>query len=163
MRGYFGIGIEFTKNKKNIGTLWRSAMLFNSAFVYTLGMRYKWQPTDTLKAYRHVPLFEYSSLDELLQSFPKDAELVGVEMTEDAADIVDFIHPRQCIYLLGTEDTGLTPEALAKCHKVIKLPGRRSMNVSVAGSLVLYDRFLKESLRINQRDIVSFKERMELR
>jgi len=143
MRGYFGIGIEYTKNKKNIGTLWRSALLFNASFVFTLGMRYKWQPTDTYKTWRHVPLFQYFSLDELIAALPKDAQLVGIEMTEDAIDILDFSHPQRCVYLLGTEDTGLSPEALSRCHHIIKLPGFRSMNVSVAGSLVLYDRYLK--------------------
>ena len=150
MRGYFGIGIEYTKSKKNIGTLWRSALLFKSAFVFTLGMRYKWKPADTYKTWRHVPLFQFQSLDELIQSMPKDAQLVGIEMTEDAIDIIDFDHPKQCIYLLGTEDKGLSAEALSRCDKIIKLPGVRSMNVSVAGSLVLYDRYLKANLRLQK-------------
>lgn len=147
MRGYFGIGIEYTKCKKNIGTLWRSALLFNASFVFTLGMKYTWRPTDTYKTWRHVPLFQYPSLDELIASMPKDAQLIGIEMTEDAIDLLDFNHPQRCVYLLGTEDTGLSAGTLARCHHIIKLPGVRSMNVSVAGSLVLYDRYLKNEFR----------------
>jgi tRNA G18 (ribose-2'-O)-methylase SpoU len=64
-------------------------------------------------------------------------------MTEDAINILDFDHPQRCIYLLGTEDTGLSAEALERCDHIIKLPGARSMNVSVAGALVLYDRYFK--------------------
>lgn len=143
MRGYFGIGIYHSKSKRNIGTLWRSALLFNASFVFTIQMRYKWQPADTYKTWRHVPFFHYENETDFVNHIPHDCTLVGVELTADATGITTFKHPERCIYLLGAEDTGLPPELLALCHKVIKLPGKYSMNVSTAGSIILYDRFLK--------------------
>jgi len=29
------------------------------------------------------------------------------------------------------------------CHQVVRLPGERSLNVAVAGSIVIYDRITK--------------------
>lgn len=145
MRGYFGIGIFHNKSKRNIGTLWRSAQLFDASFVFTIQMRYKWQPSDTQKTWRTVPFFHYEQMDDFTQHIPRDCDLIGVELTDEATDIVEFKHPRRCIYLLGAEDTGLPPEILAMCKKVIKLPGKHSMNVSTAGSIVLYDRYIKDA------------------
>ena len=40
VRGYFGIGIENAKSRKNVGNLFRSAMNFNADFIFTIGDRY---------------------------------------------------------------------------------------------------------------------------
>lgn len=65
MRGYFGIGIINGKTPENLGTLWRSANLYGAAFIFTVGKRYKRQSSDTPNTPRHIPLFEYQSLDDL--------------------------------------------------------------------------------------------------
>lgn len=72
-----------------------------------------------------------------------DCTLVGVELVGEAEDIMDFKHPKRAVYLLGAEDKGLLPEVLALCKQVVKLPGKYSMNVSHAGSLIMYDRYAK--------------------
>ena len=48
--------------------------------------------------------------------------------------------------LLGAEDHGLSKAALARCQHLVQLPGRASLNVAVAGSIVLYDRHAKAVL-----------------
>jgi tRNA G18 (ribose-2'-O)-methylase SpoU len=144
MAGYVGIGIFHNKSKRNIGTLWRSAQLFNAAFVFTIQMRYKWQPSDVLKTWRNIPFFHYDDLEDFKQHLPYDSELIGIELTDEAMDIITFKHPKRCVYLLGAEDTGLPVEILKQCNSIIKLPGKYSMNVSTAGSIVLYDRYVKE-------------------
>jgi len=78
MAGFFGIGIYYSKSKRNIGTLWSSAQLFEASFIYTILKRYNWQPTDTLKSYRHVPLFHHEDLTHFVESLPKACELIGV-------------------------------------------------------------------------------------
>jgi tRNA G18 (ribose-2'-O)-methylase SpoU len=142
-RGYFAIGIEHTKTKENIGTLWRSAYLYGASFIFTIGKRYKYQASDTPKAHRHMPLFHFDSIDQI--PIPKDCAVVGVEMTETSIELEKYKHAERCIYLLGAEDHGLSKEALDMCDYVIQIPCLRdqSMNVSVAGSIVLYDRFNK--------------------
>jgi tRNA G18 (ribose-2'-O)-methylase SpoU len=143
MAEYFGIGIYYNKCKRNIGTLWRSAQLFEASQVFTILMRYKRRPIDTSKTWRNVPFFHHESLVSFHQNLPKDCTLVGVELTSDAIDIIDFVHPKRAIYLLGAEDSGLPEEILTHCDMIIKLPGKHSMNVSTTGSLVIYDRYFK--------------------
>jgi tRNA G18 (ribose-2'-O)-methylase SpoU len=143
-RGYFGIGIEHTKTEQNVGTLWRSAQLMGASFIFTIGRRYKKQASDTSKTWRTVPLYNYDTFNQFYSSMPHDCMLIGVELDERAHPIKTFVHPERCIYLLGAEDNGLTKQAITACHSLIVLPGDHSMNVSVAGSIVMYDRITKQ-------------------
>lgn len=142
-RGFFGIGIQNTKNILNIGTLWRSASIMGASFIFTIGNRYKRQASDTMESWRHIPLYNYASFDDFYKSLPYDCRLIGIELDERSISIDKFLHPERCIYLLGAEDNGLTSEALNKCHQIIQLPGNYCLNVSVAGSIVMYDRVIK--------------------
>ena len=144
-RGFFGIGIFHPKTEMNVGTLWRSAHLYGAAFIFTVGQRYKKQPTDTSKAWRHVPLVNYASLDDLVEHLPHATELIGVELDERAKPLHEFRHPETAVYLLGAEDHGLSREAIERCHRLVQVPtiGANSLNVATAGSIVLYDRHVR--------------------
>ena len=139
-RGYFGIGIYHTKNILNVGTLWRSANLFGAAFLFTIGKRYKRQASDTLNSTLHIPLYEYDSFEEFLTNRPKDCLLIGVEQCENSKDVTALEHPERAIYILGAEDKGLPDEILAKCNRIISIDTPASLNVAVAGSIIMYDR-----------------------
>jgi len=142
-RGYFGIGIQNTKTEANIGTLWRSASIMGASFIFTIGRRYKKQASDTMVSWRHIPLYTYETFEEFHKSMPYDCQLVGIELDSKSTPISAFKHPERAIYLLGAEDHGLTDEALKKCIHIVQLPGDYCMNVSVAGSIVMYDRLIK--------------------
>lgn len=142
-RGYFGIGIQNGKTPENLGTLWRSADLLGASFIFTIGKRYKKQASDTMKSYRNIPLYNYDTFEDFYKALPYDCRLVGVELHETSIPIQNFVHPERCIYLLGAEDNGLSKEAIEKSHLIVQIPGRHSMNVSVAGSIVIYDRLIK--------------------
>jgi tRNA G18 (ribose-2'-O)-methylase SpoU len=75
--------------------------------------------------------------------------LIGIELHKNSIPLIEYEHPKQACYLLGAEDSGLTKEAINACQDLIILPGERSMNVSVAGSIVLYDRVSKKSVGKN--------------
>jgi tRNA G18 (ribose-2'-O)-methylase SpoU len=146
--GYFGIGIENTKDYQNIGTLYRSAFIMGASFIFTIGKRYQKQCSDTVKAWRNIPLYAYETFDEFYNAMPYDCRLIGVELDERSKPIAKFSHPKRCIYLLGAEDVGLSKEALSKCHELVQLPGDYCLNVSVAGSIVMYDRQAKQASKI---------------
>ena len=65
-------------------------------------------------------------------------------MVDSATPIKNFKHPNQACYLLGGEKDGLSLEAIEKCNEIVYLPGERSLNVSVAGSIVIFDRIMKK-------------------
>lgn len=91
-RGYFGIGIYHPKTTENIGTLWRSAHNFGADFIFTIGKRYKQQASDTTKAQRHIPLFEYRSFEDFKEHLPSGCQMVFIEQTDGAKDLKDTCH-----------------------------------------------------------------------
>lgn len=142
-RGYFGIGIEHHLSDHNIGTLWRSAYNLGASFIFTIGRKYKKQSSDTRKAYRSIPLFQYDDFEDFYNSFPKDCRLVGIEITDNSEDVTEFKHPERCVYLLGSEGQGLTQEAMEHCHFIVEIPTKHCINVAMSGTIVMYDRLTK--------------------
>ena len=140
-RGYFGIGVFKSKSHINIGTLWRSANIFGADFIFTVGQRYSKQHSDTYKTPRHVPLFFFKDIDDLIDHLPDSCPLVGVEMDDRAKNLWTYRHKERACYILGAEDHGLNEDVLNRCHYLIKLPGERSLNVATAGSIVMYHRY----------------------
>lgn len=143
MRGYFGIGIYHVKNEENIGTLWRSANILGADFIFTIGKRYSKQCSDTMNTPKHIPLFHYADWDDFFAHVPYGCPVVAIELARNSVPIRNYVHRERCIYLLGAEDHGIPPEILDRCHEVVQLPGDYCMNVSTAGSIVMYDRVNK--------------------
>ncbi len=142
-RGFFGIGIVGGKSTANVGTLWRSGFVLGAGFLFTAGARYPRQRSDTVKAWRHVPFFEFETADDLFDNMPAETVPVAVELAADARPLASYRHPERCCYLLGAEDVGLPAGVLERCRDVVQLPGWRCLNVAVAGSVVMYDRIVK--------------------
>ena len=71
-RGYYGIGIQDVKSAENVGTLWRSAFIFGASFIFTIGNRYKRQASDTTQAWRHIPLYNYETINDFYKMMPYD-------------------------------------------------------------------------------------------
>lgn len=146
MRGYFAIGIDGVSKPGNMGNLIRTAHGFGAAFVFAIRPRYGAGEsdslakvgTDTSKTAEHVPFYEYDSVDELV--LPRGCLLVGIEITDEATDLPSFRHPAKAAYILGSERFSLSPEIIALCDHVIKIPTKFSLNVATAGAIVMYDR-----------------------
>lgn len=72
----------------------------------------------------------------------RGAWVVGVELAEDAIRLADLpAAPRRTVIVLGHEQTGIPAEALDLLDDVVEIPmigTGASLNVAVAGSLVLY-------------------------
>lgn len=149
MRGYFGIAMYHAKHETNVGTLWRSAHTYGAAFIATVGRRYVKQSSDTCKTPLSTPLHHYVDMMDLLQHLPHGCRLVGVELDSRAVPLTRYQHPHNALYLMGAEDYGLTAAVRDACHDLVQIPtpGPMSLNVSVAGSLVMADRFAKTSVR----------------
>ena len=143
--GFFGIGILNNVNELNIGTLWRSAYVLGASFIFTIDRKYKTQSSDVSAAWTKIPLYHYETFTDFKCHLPFSTKIIGVEMGEGAVAIGQFEHPDMAVYLLGNEQRGLSKKITEQCHSLIKLPGEFSMNVAVAGSIVMYDRNNKEN------------------
>ena len=152
MRGYFGIGIYQSKNIHNIGTLWRSAHNFGANFMFVIGNRYKRQSSDTTKAWRSIPFFEFQTFDDFWQKLPKECTLTGVEQCQRSRSVDETCHDERTVYLLGAEDHGLPENIIEKCHRIVHIETPMCLNVSTAGSIIMYDRKIKQKLKaLNQK------------
>ena len=143
MKGYFGIGVEGVSKAMNVGTLFRTAHAFGASFVFTLRARYDRREgahTDTSDTPRSVPTYNFADLEAFC--LPQGCRLVGVEITDQAIELPSFRHPRQAAYILGAEREGLSADVQSICDYVVKIPTRFSVNLGVAGALIMYDRQL---------------------
>lgn len=142
----FAIGVDHPKLEVNIGTLFRSAHAFGAALLFTVSRRYepKKERGDTVKSWRSIPMLHFKDWDAARDHFPFAWVPVGVEIgREDAEDLRQYKHPACAIYILGSEDGGLSNAAANVCRDIVVIPSKRCLNVAVAGSIVMYDRSAK--------------------
>ena len=143
MRGYFGIGVEGISKPANVGAVLRTAHAFGASFVFTIAPDTDiaaFRASDTSETIKNVPFYAYPDIDSL--DLPKGCDLVGIELMDDSIELPSFRHPRRAAYVLGPERGGLSPELVARCSHVVKIPTRFSINLSLAGALVMYDRLI---------------------
>ena len=143
MKGYFGIGVMGVSKAMNVGTLFRTAHAFGASFVFTVNAQYNRREgghSDTSDTPLSVPTHHFKDLQDF--RLPVGCRLVGIEITEDAIELPSFRHPRQAAYILGAEREGLPADLLERCDHIIKIPMRFSVNLGIAGALVLYDRLI---------------------
>ena len=139
-RGYFAIGVEGVSKAVNLGNLLRSAHAFGASFAFTIGADARAMDTvaDTSKAPGHLPLYHWPSIADL--HLPRGCRLVGIELLDEAVDLPAFAHPPQAAYVLGRERGMLSPELIARCHHIVRIPTHFSLNLATAGAIVMYDR-----------------------
>ena len=87
-----------------------------------------------------MPTYNFADLEAF--RLPQGCRLVGVEITDEAIELPSFRHPRQAAYILGAEREGLSADVQSLCDYVVKIPTRFSVNLGVAGALIMYDRLL---------------------
>jgi tRNA G18 (ribose-2'-O)-methylase SpoU len=142
MRGYFAVGVDGVSKAMNLGNLLRIAHAFGASFFFTVAGRVKLADaqSDTSDAAGHLPVYQFASVEEL--KLPQGCTLVGIEITDEAVELPSFHHPLRAAYVLGSERLSLSPAMLQRCQHVVKIPTRFSINVGMAGAIVLYDRML---------------------
>lgn len=144
MRGYFGIGAEGISKPMNLGNLVRSAHAFGASFIFLIDAHYtvRGALSDTSQAEKQLPLYSFEGVAEL--SLPRGCALIGVELLDEAIELPSFRHPLNAAYVFGPERSALSPEMVARCDHVVRIPTRFCINLAVAGALVMYDRMLSQ-------------------
>jgi tRNA G18 (ribose-2'-O)-methylase SpoU len=142
LRGYFGVGIEGVSKPMNLGNLVRIAHAFDASFFFSVAPRLKLSDanSDTSNAEGQLPFYAFEKPQDF--RLPLGCRLVGVEITDDALELPRFRHPMRAAYVFGAERYSLSPQMLALCEFVVKIPTRFSINVGMAGAIVLYDRLV---------------------
>jgi len=118
-RGFFWIGIVDGFIRYNVGTLWRTAYSLGANQIFTVNARYTHQESDTIGAWQYVPLVRYRDMEDLIDHFPMDTALVGIEQHGKALE--EFEHPPRAVYLLGAEDVGMARHDRELCDTIVRL------------------------------------------
>jgi len=142
MRGYFAAGVDGISKPMNLGNLLRIAHAFDASFFFTINAQVKLSDaqSDTSRAQGALPVYAFRSADEF--RLPVGCRLVGVEITDDAVELPRFRHPTRAAYVFGSERMSLSQQVIERCEFVVKIPTRFSINVGMAGAIVMYDRLI---------------------
>lgn len=96
--------------------------------------------SNTPKAQKHTPTLMVDSIVDML---PMEADIVCVDMVDDAVSLIDFAHPERAIYVFGPEDGTVAGALLSAAKHKVYIPTRNCMNLAASVNVVLYDRLLK--------------------
>lgn len=141
-RGYAAIGLHMPKTASNIGSVLRASHCYGVGMVAHTGQRYRNAGTDTMKAYRHLPLLHTDDLQSML---PYDCVPVAVDLLDDARCLTTYAHPERAFYIFGPEDGTLGDKITSWCRDKVYVPTAFCMNLAAAVNVVLYDRMAKQA------------------
>jgi tRNA(Leu) C34 or U34 (ribose-2'-O)-methylase TrmL len=133
---HFSIALVRCKSDLNFGSIMRLAVNYQAAAVFLVQCRFRHVRTDTSRAQRHLPIIECEELPTVV-----GCTHVFVDFSEDAQALPAFRHPKQCLYIFGSEDGTLTPPA---GKALVYVPTCGSMNLAVSVGVLLYDRMAKQ-------------------
>ena len=142
-RGYAAIGLVNPKCGANVGGVMRAAGVYGVSLIVIAGTRFKTIkrfPTDTMKAWKHIPTVE---VDDVFQALPHDCVPIAVEILDDANPLPQFKHPERAFYIFGAEDATLGKSITDQCQHKVMIPTKFCMNLAATTNVVLYDRLAK--------------------
>ena len=151
MRGFAGIGLYMPKNDLNVGGAMRAAQCYEAGLVVIQGRRYWPMSTDTMKAYRSIPVIH--GCVDLFENIPYGSRPVGVELVADAECLTTFKHPDNAFYIFGPEDGSLGDATLSRCTNIIKVPTAFCMNLASTVNVVMYDRLAKQLAKARMKEL----------
>ena len=143
-RGFGCIALDRPTDGVNVGHALRAALGFGARMVI-LGspdpkINVRKLSTDPGRTYRHVPVLE---VDDIFEAMPNDCTPVAIEITDNALDLVNFVHPERACYIFGPENGSISTEILEKCQSVVKISTTTSLNLCMTVNIVMYDRLAK--------------------
>ena len=136
--------IDNIQDPGNLGTLLRSCLGFNIDFIYLNNETVDIYNDKVIRASQgaifHLD-FTYANLEEVIPMLKSHGVSVyGTDVTS-GVDLEDIEVPSKYAIILGNEGSGVNPKILNKTNKNIYIktnPQLESLNVGVAGSIILY-------------------------
>jgi tRNA G18 (ribose-2'-O)-methylase SpoU len=139
----FGILLVNIDYDNNAGNIIRSANAFGAQEIILYGRR-KFDRRASLGVefymqFRQIKFVE--DIDEVLASYD---QIIGLDNLPGALSLPDYQwnHNIRTLICVGQEGLGLPDEVIKKCHSLLEIPqvgSVRSLNVSVASGIVMYD------------------------
>ena len=133
-RGYFAIGAERISKALNLGNLMRSAHGFGASFTFTIGASYAaWKRAQIPP--RAASICRTTTGEASPSSaLPEGCRLVGVELARSghrAAKLSPSVARGLCA--VGPERGSLSPELVARCDYLVRIPRHFCINPGDGG------------------------------
>lgn len=128
----------------NLGTMLRTCDAVRACIAVPRTQHYRnaLERGDTLPNRPHIHWFECSKVSWIRAERKRGARIVAVELADDAVRLGDLGPARErTVILLGHERSGIPDEIWPLLDDIVEIPMvgvGSSLNVAVAGSLVLY-------------------------
>ena len=132
----------------NVGTMARNAELLGIDHLYVsqhgrTGTNVG--ATDTAKSFRRIGSFVEDEMDTIAKHKAKGFKILAVELDSKAQDVSTFNHLEDALYIIGSEDKGISQEVLNIVDQTLVVPAKKpwSYNAADAATIVMYDRYIK--------------------
>ena len=144
MRGYFGVGVDGISKPMNLGNLVRIAHAFDASFFFSIAPRLKLSDaqSDTSRAAGRAA-FLFLCRARRISACRWAAGWWGWRSPMTPSNCRASAIPSAAPMSSGRSVFRCRPQVLKACEFVVKIPTRFSINVGMAGAIVLYDRLLK--------------------
>jgi len=142
----FAIAAWNISKEHNVGSLVRTAHATGASEVLLVGER-EWNVEAARTAEQFTTVRFLSGIDALRRHLRTNAwRLVAVELDPRAMNLFEARYPDRPCFLLGAERGGVPPELLDEAAVIVQIPQWGlvpSLNLAVAGSIVIYDHLAK--------------------
>jgi len=136
-----------TTKEHNVGSLVRTAHAVAAAEVVLVGDR-EWNVEAARTAQLYTTVTQVADLEAFREHLAvRKWNLVAVELDDRAVNLFAAEYPERPCFLLGAEVGGVPEALLVEAGLVVQIPQWGlvpSLNLAVAGSIVLYDYLSKE-------------------
>jgi tRNA G18 (ribose-2'-O)-methylase SpoU len=139
----FVVGLENISGDFNKSTIIRSSNAFLAKQSWIIGNK-RWDRRGAVGTHNYIHLKYAPSLDYIYLNEPhiRDMKWVAVDNVPGATPITHYEWRPETFMIFGEESRGVSPMALGMAEDVIMIPqlgSVRSLNVGVAGGIVMYD------------------------
>lgn len=139
--------LDNLRSAYNVGSIFRTADAGAVEHIHLCGMcahpPHKKLEKTALGAFEYVPWsYHERTKDVLDQLGMRGIHRVAIEVTDDAASLMEYAWPKPVAIVFGNEVTGINEGVLKRCDAVVQIPMqgyKNSMNVATAFGVVLYE------------------------
>jgi len=135
------VAIENWAHDMNIGSVVRTANAMNAAEVHIVG-RWRWNRRGAMVTDRYLHVRHHPDAADL-RAWAEEAStpVIGLDNVPGAEPLETADLPERVVLLFGQEGTGLSPEAVQACDRVLHIAqfgSTRSLNAGAAAAIALH-------------------------
>jgi tRNA G18 (ribose-2'-O)-methylase SpoU len=139
----FVVGFENISGDFNKASGVRNSNAFMAKETWIIGNK-KWDRRGAVGTQNYIHLKYAKSLDEIYLNCPeiRDMRWVAVDNVPGAVPVTEYKWRPNTFMIFGEESRGISPMALGMADDIVMIPqlgSVRSLNVSVASGIIMYD------------------------